>query len=113
MNPALQISSLISHRKYMGALPPMFSCSGPPPQHTYTMRFAIRSKMYFLKNDRGGLHKCSPPLTSLNLHLSLKEELVPNGLYEQAFPCHDALDILLTNHSDLEFIQHYTGLKIL
>lgn len=34
-----------------------------------------------------------------DLYIHLKEELVPNGLYEQAFPCHDARDILHTNCS--------------
>lgn len=42
----------------------------------------------------------------LNLHSHLREELVPNGLHEQAFPCHDALDILHTNCS-FNIIQDY------
>lgn len=69
-------------------------------------------KYTVLKNEKERL-KCSPPLTLANLHICLKEELVPNGLYEHTFPCHDALDILHTNRSDLELIQYYKSYPVI
>ena len=67
------------------------------PPSTHTIYVAICSQIHFFKNVKGKPLKHSPHWLCQDLHSCLKEELGPSGLYEQAFPCHNALDIRHTS----------------